>query len=57
MQEEKVKEVRVLKFNNGIARVTIPDLTKEEYNRRWRKVYKAAEELLKEQERVLIQKK
>lgn len=49
--QDKYKEAKVFNFPNGVARVRRPELTEEEYQRRWKVLYKAAEEVLKEQER------
>lgn len=42
------KEVRVFEYPNMIARVSIPDLSEEERQRRMKVIQKAAAELLKE---------
>lgn len=49
--EEKIKEVRYLKFPNAKARVTRPELPKDEYERRERELIKASENMLKAQQR------
>lgn len=41
-------EIKTFTYPNAIVRVHLPDLTDEEHNRRMKKIYKAAEELLKE---------
>lgn len=53
---DKIKEVRVFKFPHATARVQIPDLTEEEYNRRWKIVHDAAAALLRDAERVKMEK-
>lgn len=49
--QDNYKEAKVFNFPNGVVRVRKPELTEEEYSRRWKEMYKAAEEVLKEQER------
>lgn len=44
---DAIKEVRVLKFKNTIARVRIPDLTEEERERRMKEVRKAAADVIR----------
>ena len=41
-------EVITFTYPNAIVRVHLPDLTDEEHNRRMKKIYKAAGELVKE---------
>ena len=47
-QVDTYKETKVFTFSNMIVRVHIPDLTKEERNRRRKELAKAAEALMKE---------
>lgn len=49
--QEKIKEVMYLKFPNAKARVTRPELSKEEYERRERELIKASENMLKAQQK------
>ena len=46
-QADNYKEVQIIKFKNGIARVYIPELTNEERKRRIDEIKKAAASLLK----------
>lgn len=48
---DKVKEVKVFKFPNATARVTIPELPEEEYNRRFKRLHDAAKALLMDVEK------
>lgn len=50
-QEVTYKEVRTFNFSNMTVRVHIPDLTTQERERRMKQIYKAAEELIKCNER------
>ena len=47
MKMDTYKEIRTFEFPNAIVRVYIPDLTEEERARRMKRIYKAAENLLK----------
>lgn len=51
MDGDIYKEVKVIKFDNAVARVYIPDLNEEERNRRLKQIHKAAVNLLIESER------
>lgn len=46
------KEIRTFKFPGMTVNVYIPDLTKEEGQRRMHHIYNAAASLLKEEERI-----
>lgn len=45
-QQDTYKEVRVLEFSCGIARVHIPDITPEERERRMKRIAQSAALLL-----------
>ena len=45
---EGQREVRTFTYPNAIVRVHFPDLTAEENNKRMKRLYKAAVEVLKE---------
>lgn len=45
-QEDTYKEVRVIEFPCGVARVHIPDLTPEERERRMNRIAESAARLL-----------
>ena len=47
---EGQREVQTFTYPNMVVRVHYPDLTEEENKRRMKRLYKAAEEILKEQE-------
>ena len=44
--QDSYKEIKIIEFPNMTARVFIPDLTEEEYNRRMKIIHDAAVELL-----------
>lgn len=46
MKEDTYKEVRVIEFPQGTARVHIPDLTDEERERRMKRIAESAARLL-----------
>lgn len=50
-EKYEVKEVRVFKYPHTTVRVSRPALPEEEYNRRLKGVYKAAEQVLIEVEK------
>lgn len=54
--QDTYKEVKTYERNNVILKVYIPELTEEERERRMKKLYKAAEELLREEIRLEMSK-